>query len=741
MPRTVVTKPNFLGGELGPLSEGRSDLAQFQLGARRAQNFITLKSGAQTRRPGTRYVKGTVSNNPARLIPFIISFDNATNAYVVEISFDGVDDLEFRVIRVSDNSVSTPTGHALVLDPNNINNVNLFSLDQIQFTQSAGMLFLVSPAFPPQILIRTAIGSPDSFTLTPYVGYSDPSRPMAASLPYLDENISATTLTVSATTGTGVTLTSSTNLFSGTSADIGKYFAILNATLGSCVVTGNSGNSKTVCQVTVLDTFPDTSAHTAWWEGSWSPDRGWPRSICFYAQRLVFGGCTANPDTFWMSKVGNYLKMSNVNAAFAINDPLKFSLASQKLNQIQWMIGGKNHTIGTSSSEWVGQVTNDGTNLFVQYDEETTHGSAPIQPFRSAYTIPFVQRSGQTIREMAYEFYSATYPSTDLTMISSHIGTRFGSFESDNVASVSPTSYLTQCTQQESPLTLMWVIDNNGRLFGLTRDKQQQIASWHSHVIGGRVTSQDWLSLAGADFPAMVKSICVMMDPTTRLDRLWMVVRRTINGASTYTVEFMDDVKPNIELTGGYTATNIMAFLDCATWQTGGANTAWAGYTRFASDSAYVIAQGTYGQIVFNGILPVDSGGNITLPVAATAVTVGLNVNAELRLLPIEGGENPKVNLRSISRIDLCTVKLFETFGLRIGKDRLMTKTGYVDNTSFEAISFDNSKLPVLPTFTGYKEAQVPHSAENDAAYALVMQEPWPCTILSVSSRVVTNEI
>lgn len=738
MPRTVVQKTSFLGGEAGPLLEGRSDLAQFQLGARREQNFVSLKGGAATRRPGTRYVKNTANDKPGRIIPFIYSYDHGSDCYAVEITLATNTTLQFQVIRVSDNTVCGVANAPLTVDG------TLINIDEIQYCQSADFLFLVHKSFPPQILKRVLKGSPDTFSLVPYIGTGGIGTAQWQTLPYLDENISTTTMAISAATvGTGRTLTFSAATLAGDATDVGKYFIQLGAgpTLGACVVT--AAINTLTCTVTVLLAFGDTAAFKTWWEGAWSLVQGWPNTVCFYNQRLVFGGTLKKPDTFWMSRVGNYLLMSNTNAPFAINDPLNFQLASNRVNEIRWMVGGKKHTIGTSTSEWVGTVTNDGTNLFVQYDEETTHGSVRVQPQRSAYTIPFVQRSGQTIREMVFDFYSDSYQATDLNLFSSHIGTGYGAY-SGNAFDV----YIKAIAYQESPNPIMWILDSAGRLYGLTRDKQQNIAAWHSHVVGG---------VYGA-FPANVISIAVIPSPNGRMDRIWMVVKRTINGNTVYHIEYIDDIKTNSGLFTGFATTvnqdivDIRPHLDCATYAETGLtnmeahNTAsWAGITRFEGDTAYVVAYGASG-INYCGSIAVDAGGNITLPYKAQSIVVGLNVNAEVRLLPLEGGDSPKINTRSIKRIDECAVKLLETYGLKVGKDRVMQKTGYVENTtSFEAIPFDFTALdPVsghTATFTGFKEFQVPVSAETDAAFAFVMTEPWPCTILSVSSRVVTNEI
>lgn len=731
MARKVVQKTSFLGGEAGPLLEGRSDLAQFQLGKDRGQNFITLKGGGDTRRPGTRYVKNTQGDAPARLFPFVISYDSGADIYVLEIAVASATSLTLRVIRVSDNTVYTPTGSPFTVVTGTFTTAGA-GLDDIQVVQSADFMFIVHKGFAPQILYRNA--STPTFVLEPYIGYATTSRALAYSVPYRDTNISATTLTASSAAAGANTVTASAAFFNA--GHVGTYFSV-DADAdgdfeGAFLVT--QFNSSTEVLATNVEAWADTTAGTVWKEGAWSTYRGFPRTVTFYGQRLVFGGNASQPDTFWMSEVSDYFQMSTDPTVTSISRPLTFTLASSKLNQIRWMVGGKKLSIGTTTSEWVGTVTNDGTNLFVQFDEETTHGSSSVQPFKSGYAIPFVQRSGRAIREMAFNFDNDAYEATDLTLFGSHVGWPYGRFEtSDGVRIV-------QMAYQESPFNVLWVLDSFGRLYGLTRDKQQQIAAWHSHVVGGYITETVLTGLSGDDYPAFVTSICPVPDANGRLDRLWMVVKREINGALAYHVEYIDDIKTHPYLTGGTTG-DIKAHLDCATIATAASTVTWNGYTRFATEDVYVVAEAAGGVIVHAGVLTVSGAGVITLPVAATKVVVGIHANAYLRLLPIEGGDAPEINMNSEKGLDSVAIRMHETWGLRIGKNRVVRQSGNEENTTFEPIPFDNTSMPLIDTYTGVKTVPVPCDEGTDVSFALAMQEPWPCTILSLSMRVTNNEV
>lgn len=721
MLRKVVSKTSFLGGEAGYLMEGRSDLAQHQLGCSKLENFIALKGGAVTRRPGTRFVKATENNKLSRVIKYITSYNSGADIFAVEISLYDSTHILFKPIRISDNTefaVSVNGYNATNLGGGDfaIEVASTIDLDEIQYAQIGETMIITHQSFTPMIFYKT--DATPSFGIEPYVGVHGFSNvPQYYSLPYRNSNITSTTLTASATTGT-VTITASASFFD--SGHVGAHFRHTEAaTTGWFRVTAYSSATSVTAVVTA--TLGGTSGTTDWQEGAWSTYRGFPRTVTFYNQRTVFGGNTSEPDTFWASQSSDYFQMHDVPGSASPADPQSFTLASQSINEIRWMVGGKKLTIGTSRSEWVGVFREDGTNLFLEFNEETTHGSARVMPEKSAYTVPFVQRSKQLLREMVFDFDSDSYVATDLNIFANHIGTAYGDFEDSDVT-------ITQMAFQESPFNVLWVIDSVGRLYGLTRDRQQQVAAWHSHVVGGE--------------DAAVVSICSIPDPSGEKDRLWMVVKRTINSSTVYHLEYMDDVKPQSVVTGGASG-DIKAHLDCASLATGSASSTWTGYTRFASDNAYVIAQSTGELVVHSGVLAVNGSGEITLPnsITATKVTVGLHADAEIRPLPFEGGSSPELTMHSNKRADSVAIRMHQTWGLRIGENRINRITGIEENTTFEPIPFDTASTPQLSTFTGVKIIPVPGDSEIDASFTLAMQEPWPCTILSLSPRVVMNEV
>ena len=130
-------------GYMTPRIDTRSDVEKYSSGCRILENMLPLLYGPVERRPGTEYI-ATAKNTPEviRLIPFIYS---VTIAYMVEFGdlyarfyYDGS-----RVLSSGD-IVETVTPY-LVAD-----------LPQVQYKQSADVMWLVHTSYPPYKLSRVS---------------------------------------------------------------------------------------------------------------------------------------------------------------------------------------------------------------------------------------------------------------------------------------------------------------------------------------------------------------------------------------------------------------------------------------------------------------------------------------------------------------------------------------------------------------------------------------------------------
>lgn len=84
MPLAAYTQNAFLGGEWGPLSQGRADLPAYKTALSTVLNAVVAEEGAWLRRSGFQYLCKTRSGNYAKLLPLATSQNE--NAYVMEFT-------------------------------------------------------------------------------------------------------------------------------------------------------------------------------------------------------------------------------------------------------------------------------------------------------------------------------------------------------------------------------------------------------------------------------------------------------------------------------------------------------------------------------------------------------------------------------------------------------------------------------------------------------------------------------
>jgi hypothetical protein len=189
---------SFNAGELSPKLDARVDLAKYQNGCRELKNCIAGLYGEAERRPGFEYIASTKdSTRKSRLIEWEFS---TTTTYILEF---GHLYIRFYTSRAQLLSGGSPYE---ITSP--------YTEDQIfelQLAQLNDVGRITHPDHPPAKLTRV---SAVVWTLA-YIQFLNP--------PVLDENISAITITPSATTG-ATTLTASAALFDA--GHVGGYYRI-----------------------------------------------------------------------------------------------------------------------------------------------------------------------------------------------------------------------------------------------------------------------------------------------------------------------------------------------------------------------------------------------------------------------------------------------------------------------------------------------------------------------------------
>lgn len=181
---------SFAGGEIAPSLAGRCDLAKYMVSLKRCENWLIHPHGGVSRRMGMRYITQTkYPDKPCRMVSFQY---NLEQSYILEFGAEYVrfftDGIPILGTDGKPYEVTTPYQSSDVFELN--------------FTQSADVLFLVHPNYPPMELWRS---SADEWKLDKFAYYDGPFTSR-------DDKHKNTMLAFSNTTSE-ITVTSNADLF------------------------------------------------------------------------------------------------------------------------------------------------------------------------------------------------------------------------------------------------------------------------------------------------------------------------------------------------------------------------------------------------------------------------------------------------------------------------------------------------------------------------------------------------
>lgn len=215
----------------------------------------------------------------------------------------------------------------------------------------------------------------------------------------------------------------------------------------------------------------DTTAD--WNEGAWSNRRGFPCSVSYYEERMMFGGTKHQPQTVWGSKTGdwdNFLLSDKDDAG------LEYTLASDTVNTIEWMCQHDALIIGTQDSEWTLSASDSSAALTpskFRCKRQSVYGSSTIPALMVGDTVLFVQRGNRKIREFVYTWEKDGYVSPDMSVLAEHI----------------TKGKVISTALQQLPDNIFWCLLADGTIAALTYERDQEVIGWHRHETQGRFTA------------------------------------------------------------------------------------------------------------------------------------------------------------------------------------------------------------------------------------------------------------
>ena len=222
----------------------------------------------------------------------------------------------------------------------------------------------------------------------------------------------------------------------------GEAITIVGATAIGGINTSNINGARTISSTIIDDnTYTYTAGGDAssaidgggnvkigthaptrgWSEQSYSAKRGYPAAVTFHENRLVFGGTLAEPDTLWMSKIGQFFNF-DVGAADDI-DAIFLTAATGEVNEIRYLVSNRDLQVFTASNElYVPTYLNQAiTPTNAQIRKQTPFGAEFVEPVSIDGATIFVQHGGKSIREYLYTDTEDAYTATSVSTLSSHL--------------------------------------------------------------------------------------------------------------------------------------------------------------------------------------------------------------------------------------------------------------------------------------------------------------------------------
>jgi len=613
---------------------------------------------------------------------------------------------------------------------------------KLRTVQSADVIYIVHPSYAPKKLSRYSatrwILEDINFLGGPFEDV-DPDE--------------AITVYASAQTGTGITLTASSALFASTDVgstflleqksvdgitqwEVGKsissgarrrsdgktYEALNSATTGTvkpihsigAVYDGDSGvqwqfrdpgygyvkitgftNSTTVT-VDVVSRLPSGAvgsgnATNRWAFSRWSSVRGWPSQVAFFRERLVF----ASGQKIDMSVAADYENFADRDESGQVvaDMAIAIEVSSDQVNKIEWLAASDGLLIGTAGGEFVAQeVTTDqplGPDN-VKIVPQSSYGSKSVIPVLVGESVLFVQRSGQKLRELVFDFANNGYKSSDLTVLSEHI--TYGGL-------------VDICYQQE-PHSIVWCVRSDGELLGFTFNREQDVLGWHRHPLGG---------------DGIVECVETIPSPFGDQDDLWMIVRRTIDGQTKRYIEYLwPDFVDNNDIEDAFC-------VDCGLTYDSTAVSTISGLDHLEGKIVSILADGAA-----HPNRTVESG-SVTLQRASSVVHVGLPYTSRLQTMRPEAGAGDGTAQGKTKRINKMVIRFLATVGAKAGPD-----VDHLDEIQFRSGSA-LMDAPV-PLFTGDKIMEWPGGYDFDGYMIVEQDQPLPMTLVALMPQLQTQD-
>lgn len=477
--------------------------------------------------------------------------------------------------------------------------------------------------------------------------------------------------------------------------------AICTITSGTCTVdlTAMAYNAEGVVKITEITSDSTAKAHvekelgsadmtTNFLWGAWSEEFGYPQTLCFFQDRLCFGGTMKQPYMVWMSRTGDYGNFSVEKASGTVTDDSAVALAfvSRKQFKILHLIASTDLIVLTAGNEWTVSGSDTVTPSKAVPKMQTTRGCSTVEPLMIGGRIVFVQGRGSTVRDMAYSYETDSYGGNDLTLLAKHI--------IENVQIV-------DSAYKQEPDSTIYFVRSDGTMACLSYIMEQKVYAWSTIETQGKI-----------------EAVAAVQEGDE--DIIYLVVQREINGVTVRNIEYLAKNPAKSNNPDDYIMLDNAIEYSTAEKSSGETEIDAA---ELAGEKVTVIGDGR----MYSG-LTVSQDGTVTLPAAVQHAFIGLPYRSivELPNVEIKTGDGTMQGRKK--QISNCILRLSNSLGGMVGPDI----------NTMDLMNFDEQNaVSDIKLFTGDKHMTLPIGGfNNEGRVIIVTDEPYPFNLLAVVREV-----
>ena len=463
-------------------------------------------------------------------------------------------------------------------------------------------------------------------------------------------------------------------------ATAGKADLTATAYTKAGIVEIKSVNSATnaTCQVRkVLGQIGKVDSYSF---GAWNQRYGYPRTVGFFQDRLLFGGTKMQPYVLWMSRTGDYNNFSVEKASGTVTDDsaICLSFISRQQAEIKHICPASDLFILTDSNEWTVSGGDTVTPTKCTNKAQTFRGCTEVEPISIGSRLIYIQRRSQTIRDMAYSFETDSYDGMDLTLLAKNLLRGYS---------------ITDAAYMQDPDSRLYFVRSDGEMICLAYINDQKVYAWSHMKTEGKYLAVVNISSDTAD----EIYTAVERNNKTYIEKL--MPNEDTNNPKDY---IMSDCSKVMNLDEKSDTLNV-------DWITGNVS---------------VLADGKY-----FADMPIEDG-VVTLPTEVSYAIVGYPYQMTIELPNIEIQSQNGTLQGRYKNIEKASMRLTNSLGGRVGNS-----TSHMDPIKYEEYSDQEITL-----YTGDKEITIPNpGVEKNGRVIIISRDPYPFNLAALIREVVVN--